>query len=55
MAHALDHFFTGINTAFTGKYDNTPTSQLLQMGGVSPQHGNTTDNSISISWSDFIA
>ncbi|MFI0436064.1 MAG: RHS repeat-associated core domain-containing protein [Parachlamydiaceae bacterium] len=48
MAHGLDHFFTGVNTAITGKYGDTITSQLLQMGGVSPENATTIDHLMSI-------
>ncbi|MFI0435669.1 MAG: hypothetical protein ACH350_08110, partial [Parachlamydiaceae bacterium] len=44
----LDHFFTGVNTAITGKYGDTITSQLLQMGGVSAENATTIDHLMSI-------
>ena len=48
MAHGLDHFFTGMNTAMTGKYSDTVTSQLMQMGGLCAQNASTIDNLMSI-------
>jgi len=48
MAHGVDNFRTGMKTAFSGSYGETATSQLLQMGGVSPQYTNIIDTGLSI-------
>lgn len=48
MAHGLDHFFTGVRTAVTGRYSDTATSQLLQKTGMSASTANLIDSGISI-------
>lgn len=48
MAHGLDHFYTGMNTVFSGMPRQTMTSQLIQQTGISPQNANLIDNGISI-------
>ena len=48
MAHGLDHFFTGIETAWSGVSRETVTSQLLQQTGVSHQTAGILDDGISI-------
>lgn len=51
MAHGLDQFFTGINTIFTGRANDTLTSQLLQKTGLSPQIASMFDGGLSIAGS----
>ena len=48
MAHGLDHFFTGMNTAITGRQLDTATSQLLQTSGLSQQTADLVDSSLSL-------
>jgi RHS repeat-associated protein len=48
MAHGLDHFITGISTAFTGIPRDTLTSQLLQKTGVSHQTASFIDSGLSM-------
>jgi RHS repeat-associated protein len=48
MAHGLDHFFTGMGTAITGRPRETATFQLLQKTGMSPQTAGLADASMSI-------
>ena len=48
MAHGLDHFFTGMNTAVTGRQLDTATSQLLQTSGLSQQTADLVDSSLSL-------
>jgi hypothetical protein len=51
MTHGLDHFFTGLQAAFTGKLRNTVTNQLLQKTGISSQNASMIDSGISIAGS----
>ncbi len=55
MAHGLDHFFTGMKTAITGRSNVTLTSQLLQKTGVPAQAAGFIDNSLSIGGSTIAA
>lgn len=48
MAHGLDHFFTGMNTAITGMPKATVTSQLLQHTGMSSQTAGLMDTGLSL-------
>lgn len=48
MAHGLDHFFSGLQIAFSGIPGDTVTSQLLQKTGMSSQTASLIDGSISI-------
>ena len=48
MAHGLDHMFTGIETAWSGSYKSTATSQLLQLGGMSPYMADAFDFGFSL-------
>jgi hypothetical protein len=48
MAHGLDQFITGINTAFTGSPRDTLTSQLLQEIGVPQGTANFVDGGLSV-------
>ena len=46
LVHGLDQLITGMSIAFSGKYRDTLTSQLLQTTGMSPQTAGMIDNSI---------
>ncbi len=43
MAHGLDHFFTGMQTAFSGKHRATLSEQLLQTTGMSSDWASLTN------------
>ena len=51
MAHGLDQFFTGMSAVFTGRLEDSVTSQLLQEAGLSPYAAGLIDNSLSIAGS----
>ena len=51
MAHGLDHFFTGLQTAFSGSSRDNVTMQLLQKTGMPPQIAGLFDSSLSIAGS----
>lgn len=48
MTHGLDHFFTGLQTAFSGNPRNSVTNQLLQKTGMSSQTASLVDGGLSI-------
>ena len=48
MVHGLDHFLTGLQTAFTGSSRNSVTNQLLQMTGMPSQTASMVDSILSI-------
>lgn len=48
MAHGLDHFFTGLQTAFSGSPRNSVTHQLLQKTGMSSQAAGMIDGGLSL-------
>jgi hypothetical protein len=48
MSHGLDHFFTGLQTAFSGNSRNSVTNQLLQKTGMSSQTASLVDGGLSI-------
>ncbi|MFW9873666.1 MAG: RHS repeat domain-containing protein, partial [Candidatus Thorarchaeota archaeon] len=48
MTHGLDHFFTGLQTAFSGNLRNSVTNQLLQKTGLSSQTASMIDSGMSI-------
>jgi hypothetical protein len=48
MAHGLDHVSAGLQTAWSGRYNETATSQLLQKTGMSAQSANFTDGCLSM-------
>ena len=47
MAHGLDQFFTGMSAVFTGRLEDSVTSQLLQETGLSPYAAGLIDSSLS--------
>ena len=49
LAHGLDHFFTGLQTAFSGNSRDNVTMQLLQGAGMSAQIAGMIDSGLSIS------
>jgi len=51
MTHGLDHFFTGLQTAYSGNPRNSVTNQLLQKTGMSSQAANLVDGGLSIAGS----
>ena len=51
MTHGLDHFFTGLQTAFSGNPRDSVTSQLLQKTGMSSQAASLVDGGLSIAGS----
>ncbi|MFW9882521.1 MAG: RHS repeat-associated core domain-containing protein, partial [Candidatus Thorarchaeota archaeon] len=51
MTHGLDHFFTGLQTVFSGNRRNTVTNQLLQKTGLSSQTASMIDSGMSIAGS----
>jgi len=51
MAHGMDHFFTGLQTAFSGNPRDNVTSQLLQRTGMSSQTAGLVDSGLSIAGS----
>ena len=48
MAHGLDQFSTGVNTALSGRHQYTATEQLLQTTGMSPNAASNIDTLLSI-------
>ena len=48
MAHGLDHFFTGLQTAFSGSPRDNVAMQLLQKTGMSSQTAGMIDSGLSI-------
>lgn len=50
-AHGLDHFFTGLQTAFSGNTRNTVTNQILQKTGMPPETASLVDGGLSIAGS----
>ena len=51
MAHGMDHFFTGLQTAFSGTLRDNVTTQLLQKTGIPSQTAGLVDSSLSIAGS----
>jgi hypothetical protein len=51
MTHGLDHFFTGLQTAFSGSPRDSVTNQLLQKTGMSSQAASLVDGGLSIAGS----
>ena len=47
MAHGLDHFFTGLQTAVSGAPRHSVTNQLLQKTGLSSQTASMIDGGLS--------
>ena len=51
MAHGMDHFFTGLQTAFSGSPSDNVTTQLLQKTGMPAQTAGLVDSGLSIAGS----
>ncbi len=49
MAHGLDHFFTGMQTAFSGRHRTTLTEQLLQTTVMPAEWASFTNDVLSVS------
>lgn len=48
MAHGIDQFFTGLQTAITGEYRDTVSSYLLQQTGMSRENATFVNDCISV-------
>ena len=48
LTHGLDHFFTGVKSAYYGRPLPTVTNQLLQKAGASPEVASFIDNGSSM-------
>ena len=51
MAHGLDHFFIGLQTAFSGSPRDNVTIQLLQKMGMPSQAASLVDGGLGIAGS----
>ncbi len=51
MVHGMDHFFTGLQTAFSGTPRDNVTTQLLQKTGMPAQTAGLVDSGLSIAGS----
>ena len=53
MAHGMDHFFTGLQTAFSGNPRDNVTTLLLQKTGMPAQTAGLVDSGLSIAGSIY--